>query len=129
MTTLSDLEFQNSTINVSPDDPDVERMPRLCRFYGLSFQELWRLPRWLLIKFDEQIAEITAREQLLAMQVADWPHMETRARKRLHRDMLKFAGMQEEAPVAAPTKPQDIKTIKGMGIGVVFEEPKVKSDA
>lgn len=129
MTTLSDLEYEPSTINVHPDDPDVHRMPRLMRFYGISFQELWKLPRWLLVMLDEQVEKLTAQEQLLQMQVADFPHIPQKDRQRIHRDMLKHAGLYKDAPAIRPQDQGDIRKLAGMGIGVKFEPPKPKPAA
>lgn len=104
-------------------------MPRLMRFYGIGFQELWRLPRWLLIKMDEQVEVLTAQEQLLQMQVADFPHILQKDRERVHRDLLKYAGLYKEAPAIQPHDVGDIKKLAGMGIGVVFEDKKPAAEA
>lgn len=102
---------------------DLSDWPLLTRFYGLTPFELARIPRAVLDLYRKQIPEIVANETLIAMQVADFPHLEQSSRHEIHEKLLKGTGV-DPTPVFDPRQPKDHVALGGMGIPVVIEEGK-----
>lgn len=50
--------------------------PALSRFYGFSLVELARMPRAFMRLYYDQMAPLRAQEQLAAIQVASYPHLD-----------------------------------------------------
>lgn len=106
----------------SPEtDPDILRWPRLTRFYGLSISELMSTPRGVLNLYEEQMIELEAEEQLVAMQVADHPHVTQQGRDQTRRNLMRIAGLNI-APTIDPTATRDVSALGGIGIKVVRED-------
>lgn len=113
-----------------PDpDPEIEQWPRLTRFYGIPPRELARTPRWLIMLYLEAIPSLTAEEQLVAFQVSDFPHMEERDRKQVHRQVQRIASGKGEPPAPQqrgvdPSK--DGGMLAATGIALKIEPPTPK---
>jgi hypothetical protein len=76
-------------------DPDVEIWPRLSRFYGLSFAELYSMPRMFLRMYAEAYPILVAEEHLHALQVVSYPYMDENDQKEL------FAELRDRADLPA----------------------------
>lgn len=99
-------------------DPELLLWPSLSRFYGLSPHDLLHMERGLVAIYLEAMAEITAQEQLLAMQIADFPHIDQKARESLHRKISVMATV-DEAPAPDPRGADAVRDLAALGIKVV----------
>lgn len=61
------------------------------RFYGLSFQDVLNLPVVSAEMLLEQIESVRAKETLLALKIADYPHLKKEARTKWARELHKVA--------------------------------------
>jgi hypothetical protein len=104
---------------------DVSDWPLLTRFYGLTPRELARTPRVLLDLYRKAIPEIVAEETMIAMQIADFPHLEQSARREIHDKLLSGTGI-DPTPVFNPQQPKDHIALGDMGIPVVMGDGKGK---
>ncbi len=114
-------------------DPEVNDFPRLTRFYGLSFNDLITMPRWARRLYVSALDPLEAEEQLVAMQVADYPKMTERGRKDTHRDTMRrirrAAGAEEPRAPAITDPLADRQKLAGIGISVVVESASEKAAA
>lgn len=65
----------------------------VARTYGWRWSDIREMKYKTLIRFHALIPELLAREKLEASVVASFPHMETAARKAIHREWFIEAGM------------------------------------
>lgn len=78
------------------------------------------MPRKIIDLYDEQMLELQAQEQLVAMQVSDFPHITKDGRDKIRRGLIRMAGF-DQAPAIDPTTTRDQKALGGIGIRVVKE--------
>lgn len=100
-------------------DPEILLWPYLTRFYGLSPNQLLHMERQLVAIYLEAMSEIKAQEQLMALQVADFPHMDQSARTSLHRKISLMATV-DDSPVD-PRAASVARDLSALGIKVVVE--------
>lgn len=98
---------------------EIRIWPRLSRFYGISPFELQNLPRPLLEIYTEEMASIRAEEQLERIQAADQPHVIERHRERIHRQLMRLAGIEAPSEEVDPLKDAGVGALAGLGIKVV----------
>ena len=79
------------------------------------------MPRKLIDLYDESMIELEAQEQLVAMQVADHPHITTQGRKQIRRRLIALAGFDEAAAVN-PVSTAGAGSLGAIGIKVVRED-------
>lgn len=64
---------------------------KLCRFYGLSPDQLSVLDAEMVNTLHMAITPLEAQEMLMLLKVADFPTMKKEARSTLHKEMFKLA--------------------------------------
>jgi hypothetical protein len=113
-------------------DPEVNDFPRLTRFYGLSFLDLCSMPRWARLLYVDALPALEAEEQLAAMQAAEYPHVDEKSRKKIHRAVVGRIEGSPGAPAAPSAPPIDVRTdgnkLAGIGIALVVEPPAEKEE-
>jgi hypothetical protein len=115
---------------VPTSDPQINQWPRLTRFYGIGPAELAVLERWAINLYLEMLPPLQAEEQMLAMQVADFPQTEDRERKKAWRRLQRMVEDTSDTP-AAPAAPtvdvasqKDVADLSAIGIKIVLEPPE-----
>ena len=106
----------------SSDRPrtEADRWPRLSRFYGIPPSELAVLPRTIVDIYEDQILALEAEEMLVAMQVADHPHVTEKGREQQKRRLIRIAGLGEPDAID-PHSHRTEQQLGGIGIKVVRE--------
>jgi hypothetical protein len=109
-------------------NPTVSEFPRLSRFYGIPPSELAELPRWMLELYITSITKLQTEEQLLQIQAGSFPHMEDDARKKLHRQLLRYAdlGDADDGPDVGELDGQGAHNLSAIGIAVKLESTGAK---
>jgi hypothetical protein len=106
--------------------------PELTYHYGLSFDELAAMPRWLRMIYVRGLPRILARQQLAALEAAIYPNLKPNARDRMHRRLARQANGGRAAAERAVDKPRSAEEMRQklaqVGIGVEIQEP-VKAGA
>ena len=113
-----------TTTDLDVADPEVQLYPRLTRFYGLSPEQLMRMPRPLVFLYIDEMITLAAEEQLMCMEAAAWPHMDEDSRSETHatwEKQLKREGADEVQPLELARMPAQLA---GMGINFVMDEEK-----
>lgn len=110
----------------------VERLwPRLSFHYGLSFEELAEMPRWLMDIYLQELPRLLAEQQMAALEASAYPNLkkqdQTRISKRLSRMM---SGGRVQAPKvdivgSDPEAPGASNPMAGM-FGVTIEDPALE---
>jgi hypothetical protein len=65
----------------------LPNFPQLSRFYGLSFYELVRMPRWAVRMYVDAMEPLQALEQLQAIDAASSPYMSPGSRRSMISDL------------------------------------------
>lgn len=78
----------------------VRIFPQLSYHYGLSFEELTRMPRWAVELYVEELPRLLAEEQQAAIQAAAFPNYDKQDQKRISRSLTRVIrkGRVETAP-------------------------------
>lgn len=109
-----------SDSSVIQDEEVRELWPRLTRFYGLSYEELKRLPRIILDRYTEMMPMLQADEQVRALEASAYPHVDAETARSIYRFWVNvrtagFAALST-SEVKKPSHPGDISQL---GIEVV----------
>jgi hypothetical protein len=95
--------------------------PRLTRFYGLSFSELSRMPRWAIRFYLTEIPSLAAEEQLARADAAAYPHFEEESAAEFRRGLYVLAGIEEASIAVDPQTMETKRALEKIGIKVVIE--------
>lgn len=102
-----------------PPDPDLLLFPRLTRFYGLSYEELMRMPRAAFRIYLDAYVELAAEEQLHTITAVTFPYSDKDERSRIIRYLSRRATpARPESEQVDPTGEEGVKALAGIGIKV-----------
>ncbi len=106
--------------------PNVALWPALSRFYGLSFTELRKMPRWAVRLYVEEMEVLHAHEQMDALEAMSFPYMEDDDRSTVadgYSDAI-ARGRARAGNGEVERKPlPDALALGAVGIGIVREAP------
>src|SRR4051794_38262228 len=106
---------------------EVEQVwPELTYHYGLTFDDLSRMPRWARLIYAKALRRILAEAQLVAVEAASFPYMDKTAQRRMIRQLNMRTG---RTAAAAATKPKSLKDVQdaatALGFGVYVDGESV----
>ena len=101
-----------------PPDADLLLFPRLTRYYGLSYEELMRMPRAAVRIYLDAYRELVAEDQLLAIQAATFPYVDEDTRRDIMRSLMRRAAPTNMAQRVDPTAEEGIDALANIGIRV-----------
>jgi len=107
---------------LDPRDAEFKAWPMLTYYYGLGFQDLMLMPRWLKQSYMLELPRFIGRDRLRAAEASVLPHIEQPARDAAFAHMRAQAGITI-APVVID-KPKFDGTLRGIGINVKRAEGK-----
>lgn len=121
-------------VKLDPRDPELRVWPLLTYYYGIGFQDLMLMPRWMRALYMSELPKFIGRDRLRAAEAALLPHVNQDARDQTFRDMRRAAELGAPARAKVLEKPKFDGTLRGIGIGVKREsgssrgrrKPKVK---
>lgn len=61
----------------------VESFPILTFWFGLGFEELCRLPNWVLAMYVEQLPQLLATTEVMMARTSAFPHMKKSAQQQM----------------------------------------------
>lgn len=109
---------------VSSTDPDPQdryrSWPDLTFYYGLGWDEIRRMPRWLRRIYVEELPRLKAERQAAGIDISSFPHMKKQDQERMIRRLNRQIGV--EAQKATPG------AIAAAGIAVKKVPMKVEGD-
>ena len=70
-------------------DAEIEGYPFLTYHYGLSFEELVRMPRWAIRMYVRSLPGILAEQQLGAFQATIFPDLKPAVQRSMQRRLLR----------------------------------------
>lgn len=100
----------------------VRIFPQLSYHYGLSFEELARMPRWAVELYIDELPRLLAEEQQAAIQAASFPNYDKQDQKRVSRALARTIrrGRAEAAPKIDVVGGVDGSPLAGMvGVEIV----------
>jgi len=74
------------------------------RFYGLSLEEVENMDVATYGSLYQSLHKIEAHEQLLAMQVSDWPNATKEYRKKTHRKLVKLSELDDQKKILSSSE-------------------------
>lgn len=102
--------------------------PQLSFWYGMGWEELARMPRWLRAIYLEALPQLLATQELMLARAASFPYLKDSKRRsearRLRDEALRIARRQ---PVRPTSHDEHVATLREFGIAVI-EERDAESD-
>lgn len=81
MRTMMSTRAQTTTPDPPVEDTRFDTWPDLQFWYGLSFTELWHMPRALRKKYEIALPRLKAEKQAQEIDAATFPHMKPEAQR------------------------------------------------
>ena len=95
-----------------------EAWPQLTYHYGLSPQELVRIPHWLLEIYVDALPDLLMQDQARAVEAASFPHMDKNAQRSVQERIRRsFRKVEDPRPVQALSAEDEMASFARMGIG------------
>jgi hypothetical protein len=112
----------------SPKRREIESVyPELTWHYGISPNEVIRMPRWLKHVYLDALPRLIAAEQLRAIEAASFPNHDPQVQRKIRDRWMRFMP-NAEADDAGGMKIRTREDLAGFaalaGVGVVFESKK-----
>lgn len=95
----------------------------LTYYYGIGFQDLMLMPRWMRTLYLSELPKFVGRDRLRAVEASLMPHIEQDARDKAMQHIREQAQLGPTRGTVIE-KPKYDGTLRGIGIGVKREKGK-----
>jgi hypothetical protein len=105
---------------------DIKVFPTLTFWYGMSYQELMRMPNWALWLYAEALPGLLSEYQSMHLLAASYPYMRKEDQRNIQRRLRSDAAKRSQTK--RPRMSQAMYRSRMLAMGVTWREPDRKSN-